>query len=97
MYLEISQAADPQLVGRIYTILEVLGTNQLRLDYEQDIQAIFQYRILRDTKADLINTERFINEFQTKVLLYQTRWSMSILATMQILVWWQDRFQMLIR
>ena len=66
MYFEISQAADPQLIGRIYTILEVLGTNQLRLDYEQDIQAIFQYRILRDTKADLINTERFVNDFQTE-------------------------------
>ena len=69
MYLQISQAADIRKNDHIYSILEVVGANQLRLDYEGDLQNILEYRLLRDTKAELINIERFEKSFQTDGVL----------------------------
>lgn len=63
MYLQVDQPANFR--GRIYTILEVLGANQLRLDYEEDLPSVTQYSILRDTKSELFNIERFLNQFNT--------------------------------
>ncbi len=62
MYLELIENG---VTTKRFVILEVLGPNSLRADFEGSLQisGIFRYRIMRDAEFELRDTDRFVNEF----------------------------------
>ena len=67
MYVEITDATNPSLLGNRYTILDVLSPTSLRLDSRAEPTAlIIRYRILSDSKFQQRNVDEFLNLFSAE-------------------------------